>query len=350
MLLTCFGAAVAGIIVLAALVKYLKYTTDEINATPPPCLNDPKWGNHEYVNLNGPGGLKMHYVEKGDKEKPLMLFLHGFPEFWYSWRHQIKHHSKHCWCVAPDMRGYGDTDKPEGVSQYSLDHLTEDIKHLIHALNRSKCILVGHDWGGAVGYAFCHRYPDMVDAFIAINTVHLLSLGRDIINRWEQRLSSWYVYYFQLPYIPELMFVRRRVQFFKRLFEKGGLLNDPSLTTAEDIEAYVYAFRRKHTWTCALNYYRAGPRYPFYSSDHPLKMIFYPDIYKDLKKITVPVYSIFGTADKFISVSAAQGCKDFCENFQETFMDNVRHFSQMEVPDQVNSLMDKYLAECGFYS
>ena len=177
-------------ILLLLYLSSQKKTTD----TPPPCLQDPKWGNHSFLVLDS--GLKMHYVEKGDKEKPLMVFLHGFPEFWYSWRHQLHHHSSKYWCVAPDMRGYGQTDKPNGIQNYAMDLLIEDVKQLILGLGRSKCILVGHDWGGTIGYAFTAMHPEMVQAYIAINTVHGVAIGRELRNNLRQRLMSWYVWFF----------------------------------------------------------------------------------------------------------------------------------------------------------
>jgi len=135
----------------------------------------------------------MHYVEKGDPSKPLMLFLHGFPEFWYSWRFQLEYFSQNYWCVAPDLRGYNDTDKPTGVDSYHLDQLATDVQHLVKALDRESCILVGHDWGGLIGYRVADLYPEVVKTYIAVNGASLQAFTDAIIG--VQALKSWYMLY-----------------------------------------------------------------------------------------------------------------------------------------------------------
>ncbi len=105
-----------------------KVTTIRDRPLPPDTFEDKRWGEHKFIRIPN---LRMHYVEKGDHDKPLMVFLHGFPEFWFSWRYQLEHFSTSYWCVAPDLRGYGDTDKPSGIDQYTTDKLADDIKNLV---------------------------------------------------------------------------------------------------------------------------------------------------------------------------------------------------------------------------
>ena len=318
---------VGTIIIIFLFVLFVYKSTPEKGSLAPECLNDPQWGNHQYVQLEG--GLKMHYVEKGDKQKPLLLFLHGFPDFWFSWRNQLTFFGDAFWCVAPDLRGYGDTDKPHGIENYTLNLLTDDVKQLLEALGRPSCILVGHDWGGGIGFAFCHRYPHMVEKFVAINTVHLLSLRRNIMSSWEQRFKSWYIYFFQIPRIPEFILVRDRVNFFNKMFRANNLVVEGSeAIKPEEIEAYVHTFREEHAWSCALNFYRA-------QSDI---------LYDNLQKISAPVYSIFGTGDNYISVAAVSGCQDFCEDYEEVFLEGVKHFSHIEDHQRVNKLISAHLS------
>lgn len=117
--------------------------------TPPPALLNPELGTHNFITLES--SIKLHYVSSGDKEKPLLLFLHGFPECWFSWRHQIKAFKNDYWVVAPDMRGYGESDKPKGAENYSMTKISEDVKQLIEGLGRQQAIVVAHDWGGVIG-------------------------------------------------------------------------------------------------------------------------------------------------------------------------------------------------------
>ncbi|XP_026326655.1 epoxide hydrolase 4-like [Hyposmocoma kahamanoa] len=105
----------------------------KLRLEPPPCLTDPKYGTHKYIKVNN---IKLHYVESGDPSKPLMIFVHGFPEFWYSWRHQILEFQKDYWCIAIDMRGYGDSERPDDVSSYKLDLLVNDIRELVSQLGK----------------------------------------------------------------------------------------------------------------------------------------------------------------------------------------------------------------------
>ena len=138
----------------------------------PSCLKDPELGTHGFVELKNRDGRKIHYVANGSKEKPLMLFLHGFPEFWYSWRYQLKEFGKDYYAVAIDLTGYGDSSKPSNVTKYATHEIAIDVKETILELNFRSCILVGHDLGGSITYEvttglafylenilyFCFRY------------------------------------------------------------------------------------------------------------------------------------------------------------------------------------------------
>ena len=227
---------------------------------PPAILNDERWGEHKYVHVPG---VKLHYVEKGDRSKPLMVMVHGFPEFWFSWRYQLEYFSKvrktnyisfyfhfnlsefvqDYWCVALDNRGYGDSDKPYGVENYALGTLATDIKNLVEALGRKDCILVGHDWGGAIGYAVCNMFPKTVKAYIAINIPHPLAFRRQFEEgKWEQILMSWYIIFFQVPFIPEIFMRLSDHVVFNSVFKD---MKKPSDTEA--MEAYKFTFKDRYT-------------------------------------------------------------------------------------------------------
>lgn len=246
----------------------------------------------------------------------------------------MEHFSAAYWCVSPDLRGYGNTEKPSGIENYTATILIQDIKDLILGLGRSDCILVGHDWGGALGYMFSAKYPEMVKAYIPINIPHPLSMEREAQSGWEQRLKSWYIIFFQCPLLPELFLALGDRAIFDLMFEDAGLLEKPQ--SSEDLDAYKYMFQEKHNWTSTLNYYRAA-----------LKCARDLDLMRKMKQIEVPVYSIFGTGDDYLSVGSAQGSKDFCVDFKETLLDGVKHWSPMQVPVKINNFIEVYLRERG---
>ena len=302
---------------------YVKTRTE-----PPACLTDGRFGRSAWVQL--PTGIRMHYVEsgKGDGTKPLMVFLHGFPEFWFSWRYQLQHFSGDFWCIAPDLRGYNETSKPSGVENYSVDAIVDDVKCLIESVGRKKCILVGHDWGGAIGYNFCGKYPDMVSQYIVCNLPHPLSLEEQRKSSLEQVLKSWYIFFFQCPILPEMYFRSFDLAMFDGLFAD---LRDP--VEPEIIEAYTYAFRDKATATATINYYRNVVQFGNKAKAG-----------KRLNGLKVPVLSIFGTGDKYLSVASAKGSRKFVQDFEEHYIDDCSHWVQMERPDEVNAAIEKYLS------
>jgi len=300
--------------------------------SPPPILHDKRWGEHKYIKLDS--GIKLHYVEKGDKSKPLMVFLHGFPEFWFCWRHQIEHFSKNYWCVAPDLRGYGDSDKPEKLEEYHISKLRDDVRDLVKGLGRDTCYLVAHDWGGAVGYSVASKYPEMLKVYIAINLPHPMSLARERNRGWEQKLKSWYILMFQCPWIPELInrFGDMHLCFDDALVRDGKIgQNGTGENPEEIVEAFKYAFSKPGAFTPPINYYRA------------VMQVKDPEERKKPEKIKCPVFSIFGTADRYLSVAADKGGRDFCEDFQSVYLDGVSHWSPEEKPKEINNQIESYL-------
>ena len=147
-------------------------------SVPPSCLQDPQYGRHHYVKIRG---VRLHYVEAGleeeqDKTKPVMLFCHGFPEFWFVWRHQMKYFQDKFRVIAIDNRGYGESEKPTDLDKYHVKELADDIKALVESLGVRRFTLVGHDWGGAICWTFASLYPDMLDNLIICNCPHFVAL------------------------------------------------------------------------------------------------------------------------------------------------------------------------------
>ncbi len=203
-------------------------------------------GTHGYADSDG---VKIHYVTMGEGD--LVVMLHGFPDFWYSWREQIPALAEHFQVVAIDMRGYNKSDKPEGVEEYALPKLMGDVKAVIEHFGREKAVIVGHDWGGFVAWNFVMQFPEMTDRLVILNLPHPKGLLRELANNPQQQANSQYARNFQKP-------------------EAASQMSPEMLTFwVRDPEArkkYVEAFKRS-SMEGMLNYYKANyPREP-YSED-----------------------------------------------------------------------------------
>lgn len=193
-----------------ASLRHARNCDPSLAPAPPPCLRDPKYGTHSFIRVNG---VRLHYVERGTGDQ-LMLFLHGFPEVrrlarkatdaavagvltahlgrqsWYSWRHLLVEFGTTHRVVAVDMRGYGDSDKPRGVSQYRMETLVEDVHQLIRALGHQRCILVAHDWGAAIAWRFAYTHPEQLNRLVIMNVPHPKGFRNAGL---KQLLRSWWV-------------------------------------------------------------------------------------------------------------------------------------------------------------
>jgi len=292
---------------------------------PPDCLVDPKFGAHKFMTVNG---VKLHYVESGDSSKPLLVFVHGWPQFWYSWRYQILHFQSQYHVVALDMRGFNESEKPAGVENYFVKEMVDDIKGLVEGLGEKKFTLIGHDWGGAVSWTFAALYPEMLSNLVICNLPHLMAFLEQRKNGWEQALKSWYIIFFQCPVFPELSMMAEDMAAFNRLF-KDNPNNDDEVK-----EAYRFAFRDYKTWNRTINYYRCTTtnRNDQFMKDNADKF-----------KINVRTLQIFGTADTALSVAAAKGSSAWVEDHKLELLDGVSHWVQEQAPEKVNNLIENFL-------
>jgi len=305
------------------LTKYhTKFWIPKLRTTPPTCLTNAEYGEHKYIRVNG---IKLHYVEKGDQSKTLMLFIHGFPEFWYSWRNQIKEFSKDYWCVALDMRGYGDSDKPERISAYKIANLTEDIKSVIEGLGREKCILVCHDWGAVIGWSFVEQHMNMVEKYVMMGAPSSKA-WRKVMNGLDQFIKSWYIFYFQMPRLPEFTISLNDFATLKAI--GSGKVSETF--TENDLEAYKYTFSRPGALTGPINYYRAN-----------LGSLTIPKVTKP-KKYAPGLY-ILGENDIYISKETGPILQKQFENLQYEVVEGANHFVQQDAPEKTNALLRKFL-------
>ncbi len=195
-------------------------------------------------------GIRMHYVQQG--EGPLVVLLHGFPEFWYSWRYQIPFLAEQGYMtVAPDLRGYNDTDKPR--TGYDVPTLLLDIAELIKQLGHERAIIVGHDWGGALAWSFAIQYPAMTERLIVMNAPHPGAFLREI-RTFRQLRKSWYMLAFQLPWLPEYLLSRNHADNIARLILEAAVHKEAF--PPDELDRYREAMTKPGAMTAALNYYR----------------------------------------------------------------------------------------------
>ncbi|XP_046366749.2 epoxide hydrolase 4-like [Haliotis rufescens] len=287
----------------------------------PSVLNDPDLGTHGYVHLEE---VKIHYVAQGDETKPLMLFVHGFPEFWYSWRYQLREFKKDYRVVAIDLRGYGDSDKPSGISNYNISKMVADLKQLIPALGYKSCVLVAHDWGGAIAWTFTAMHPELVDKLIMMNCPPLDAFRSYMEKSLAQFKKSWYVFFFQVPFLPEWSLR------LNDMWALEGILTGRQYgvtTEIDEIEAYKYAFSRPGVATASINYYRALTRFP------PSKT----------PKISCPVLTIWGCKDAFLEKALGAAGNTVADNYTVKYIEEASHWVMMDTPDQVNKHMTEFL-------
>lgn len=281
--------------------------------------------SHKNISVNG---INMHYVEQGSGE--LILFLHGFPEFWYSWRNQIPAFAKHYHVVAPDLRGYNKTDKPTSIADYDLQILTKDILDLIENLGYEKATVVAHDWGGAIGYELGANHPEKVEKLIIMNSPHPVAFKKVLTKNFTQLRRSWYMFFFQLPFLPEWFMGRDlRTNFFRTF--RGWAFNKENFTK-EDIEKYVEAFKIKGALTGALNWYRAA----FRAFNKKRK----------INKISVPTLIIWGEDDKALGKELTYGLEPyFTAPLQIEYISKCSHWVQNEYPEKVNELILNFVGK-----
>lgn len=276
---------------------------------------------HEYITSNG---IKLHYVTEG--EGPLMLMLHGFPEFWYSWRHQIPEFAKDFKVVALDLRGYNDSDKPEKQSAYVMAEFIKDVEGVIKGLGYDKCVLVGHDWGGAIAWSFAYAHPEMVERLIVLNLPHPAKFAAGLRTP-QQLLRSLYIFFFQLPWLPELLLQSSDYRAIETAFT--GMAVDKNTFTKADLDAYKDAAAKRGALTAALNYYRNVWQQRMLSFDWSV--------------LEVPTLMIWGEDDSALGKELTYGTEAYVRDFRIKYVPNCSHWVQQEQPQLVNQYMREFL-------
>ena len=272
-------------------------------------------------------GLVLHWVEAGPATGPLVILLHGFPEFWWAWRHQITPLAKQGYrVVALDMRGYNLSEAPEGIPAYRLDRLVSDIVALADFHQAGRFYLVGHDWGGIVAWSVAASHPERLERLAIMSAPHPgQGLWKSALKHPSQMIRSSYVALFQLPWLPEAALKKLEFASLRATLKASSR---PATFCASDLQRYVGAWSRPGKLTAMLNYYRALRQRSTYQSP---------------ERIKPPVLILWGEKDTFLERHLAQSALKLCNDGHLEIVGQTTHWLHLEAPDRVTSLLKQFI-------
>ena len=271
-------------------------------------------------------GLDFAVDECGEGDA-VALCLHGFPEARISWRHQLPGLAAHGWrAVAPDLRGYGDSSRPHGRAAYRLDRLVDDVAALFDALGAKRRLLVAHDWGALIAWVSAMRRVRDLDGLVIMNVPHPAIFVAAMRSNPVQRRRSWYVGFFQLPWLPEALLGARRAAAVGRAFT--GAVVDTSVFPRGVIDRYRDNASQPGALTAMINYYRANMRA---LGDEPTV------------PIAVPTLMIWGEADTALGIELTDGYDGLVDDFTLVRLPGISHWVQQEAPEAVNAALSGWL-------
>jgi len=286
----------------------------------------PAWKDG-YAEVNG---VRLHYVEQG--KGPLILFLHGFPEFWYSWKDLIADFGRDHHAVALDMRGYNLSARPEPVESYRVALIVEDVRALAEKLKAKKFVLVGHDWGGVIAWAFAAQHPEMLDRLVIINAPHPTVFARELAKNPDQQKASSYFNLFTSPQAEQVLSANNYAGMLQAF---GSALND------EDRKQYLAAWNQPGGLTGGLNYYRAAQlRSP---AGAPEGQAAPPPAIPPLATITTPTLVIWGEKDTALLTGNLAGLDEYVKPLSIKRVPDGSHWVVHENPALVIRYMREFL-------
>jgi pimeloyl-ACP methyl ester carboxylesterase len=260
---------------------------------------------------------RLHVVQAGSEDAPMVLMLHGFPEFWYGWRNQIgKLADAGYWVWAPDQRGYNISGKPPEIADYRMDALVADVIALIDAAGREEVNLVGHDWGAAVAWWTAASFPERVRRLGILNVPHPAAMRAALRSSWSQRLKSWYIAFFQIPWLPERLLSIGGGKLLLRSSGREGTFSHA------DLQHYQMAWSQERAWWGMLAWYRAA----FANLNESLTT----------GRIEVPTLILWGDRDAALTKSAADDSLRWCRQGRITHYPEATHWVQLDEYEAVN--------------
>ena len=331
-------------------------------AEPAPEGEPPGPWTHGYAV--GAGGVRLHYVEQRPEgvgnDAPLVILLHGFPEFWWSWREQIPAlAAAGYWVVAPDLRGYNLSDKPQEIADYSIELLTEDVRRLIVHCGRERAALVGHDWGGVVAWAFAMEFPAATERLAVLNAPHPQRMQEALSGRvnLRQLRRSWYMFVLQLPMLPERWLAMNGHERIGLIFRDTA--EHREAFPADVLQRFRDAAARPGALKAAINYYRAavrsGAREGWWQLRAALPAALEPLLAavvghgeppepRTYPTIDAPTLLVWGERDTALGRELTEGMEPlFGGPFELVYLPDCAHWVQQECPEDVNRLLLDFL-------
>ncbi|CAO1421867.1 unnamed protein product [Diamesa hyperborea] len=291
-------------------------------ASPPQLLMDTQLGKHSYIKLQT---SKIHYLECGITNDRVALLLHGFPDCWLGWRHQLPELSKSYRCLVVDLKGFNDSDKPQMRYKYTPNYICQELMQLLEALNIKTVTLLGHDLGGLIGWIFTLKYPDVVNKFVSISASHPNLY-------WSQSkkalLNQSWCNFVQFPFLPEIELNDTSESFIRKFYgHLETVVNYEGDNNAQVLEAYRYIFSGCSDWTGPLNYYR---NFMFYRVKSNLT-------------VRCPTLIISGNEDHQTKLETIIQSAEFCDNSLIKIIEGAGHFPHQSNVKEFNQILMKYL-------
>lgn len=284
------------------------------------------------------GGLDLHWVEEGSGEPVVML--HGFPEFWYSWRYQIPFLAEAGYrAVAPDMRGYNASGRPRAVAEYGVDAVADDILGLLDVLGGEPVSLVGHDWGAVVAFRVAARAPEKVRRLVVVNGPHPMAMRRELRDP-RQLLRSWYVFLFQIPGLAEWIFRMHDYELVERVLRRD--IRRESVLRETDFMRYAEAVSRPGALRAMLNYYRAAFRAEL-SRLVPGSRRRLPS--SRSWRVEVPTLLVWGERDRYLGPGLTEDLDRWIPDLLVERIARAGHFAHVEAHERVNRLLAWFLGD-----
>jgi pimeloyl-ACP methyl ester carboxylesterase len=273
-------------------------------------------------------GVNLHVVEAGADDAPLVILLHGFPEFWWAWRHQITPLADAGYhLVVPDMRGYNKSDAPTEVAAYQLDTLAADVIALADAFGAKRFRLVGHDWGAVIGWWVAAKFPARLHRVVLMDGPHPDIWAKQAVKHPTQALRSTYVAFFQLPWVPEATLGSFDFAGLRAMV-RGSARSDTFEPRA--LDRYAEAWAHPGSLTAMLNYYRALRERP--RSDDPVRVV-------------PPTLILWADDDRFLERHVAEAGLALCDNGRLEMIDGASHWLHIEQPELINNRIISWLSE-----
>jgi len=268
------------------------------------------------------GDVGLHAVAAGPRDGPVVVLLHGFPEFWHSWQKQIEPLAAAGFrVIVPDQRGYNLSSKPSGVAAYALTELVSDVIAIADQLSQKKILLAGHDWGAAVAWSTALMHPQRIAKLVVINVPHPSVMRKFLSTRSSQLLRSWYMFFFQIPWLPEAVFSAFDFHIGARSLLRSSR---PGTFSPDDLAQYRAAWSQPGALTGMINWYRALFR----------TRAKFPD-----KTVRVPTRILWGERDDFLLAEMAHESLRYCADAELFTFANSTHWLQHEEPARVSELL-----------